>query len=90
MVDKDVEFSDEANLDFHKAQCFMDFNGKLEEFWLDIDRQIELMKEFPLAFQIRYKNVRIIPLENFNYSIHYIAKSKGILVYRFLNQSQNF
>ena len=90
MVDKDVEFSDEANFDFHKAQCFMEFNGKLEEFWNDVNRQDELIKEFPFAFQIRYKNVRIVPLEDFNYSFHYIVKPKGILVYRFLNQSQNF
>lgn len=90
MEDEDVEFSDEANLDFHKAECYMDFNGKLEEFWVDMDKQIELIKEFPYAFQIRYKNVRIVTLENFNYSIHYITMSKGIMVYRFLNQSQDF
>jgi len=90
MADKSVDFSDEANLDFHKAKCFMEFNGKVEEFWIDVDRQIELIREFPFAFQIRYKNIRIVPLEKFNYSIHYIAKARGVLVYRFLNQSQNF
>ena len=90
MEDKFIEFSDEATLELHKAICFMEFNGKKEEFWEDINRQIELIKKFPLAFQVRYKNVRIIPLEQFKYSIHYIVNVKGITVYRFLNQNQNF
>lgn len=90
MEDKDVEFSDEAKLEFHKAKCFMEFNGKEDEFWLDVEKQIELIKKFPLAFQIRYKNVRVITLDRFSYSIHYKTTSKGVFIYRFLNQSQNF
>jgi hypothetical protein len=90
MVVKHIEFTDEARIEFHKAKCFMEYNGKENQFWNDVNRHIELIKEFPEAFQIRYMNVRIVALERFNYSIHYVVKPKDILVYRFLNQQQDF
>ena len=90
MTDKDVEFSEEAKLEFHKGKCFMEFIGKADMFWDDFERQIELIKQFPVAFQIRYRNVRIVPLEKFSYTNHYILKLKSILIYRILNQSQDF
>jgi hypothetical protein len=68
----------------------MDFNGKEQEFWFDVDRQIELIRKFTYAFQIRYKNVRVVALENFNFSIHYMIDTNGIMVLRFLNQKQDF
>lgn len=86
----DVRFTDEARIEFHKAKCYMEFNKFENEFWKDVNKQMDLITAFPLAFQIRYRNVRIIPLEKFNYSIHYIVKQNIILVYRFLNQTQNF
>lgn len=87
---KGVEFTEEARLEFHKVKCFMEFNGLENEFWKDVNRQMDLITEFPLAFQVRYRNIRMVPLEKFNYSIHYIVKSNLILVYRFLNQNQKF
>ncbi len=87
---KYVDFTDEARVEFHKAKCFLEFNGYEIEFWSDVDKHIELIKEFPDAFQIRYKQVRIVCLEKFNYSIHYVVKPNSILVYRFLNRSQDF
>ncbi|WP_242202193.1 hypothetical protein [Aestuariivivens insulae] len=90
MVAKSIQFTEEAKIEFHKAKCFMEFNGKSEEFWVDIEKQLDFILVYPIAFQVRYKNVRIVNLDNFNYSIHYIAKPYGILVYRFLNQKQDF
>lgn len=90
MVNRRVEFSKDARLEFHKAKCFMDFNDKAQEFWEDVDRQIELIRKFPYAFQIRYKNVRVVTLENFNFSIHYMIDTGGVMVLRFLNQKQDF
>ncbi len=90
MDDEIVRFTEEARIEFHKAKCFMEFSGKEEAFWKDVDKQLELILQFPDAFQVRYKNIRIIALDKFNYSIHYIPKSYGILVYRFLNKSQDF
>lgn len=90
MADKHVEFSNDAKIEFHKAKCFMEFNGKEDEFWEDVERQLQLILQFPQAFQVRYKTVRITTLEKFNYSIHYVLKPYGILVYRFLNQIQDY
>ncbi|TYB79121.1 type II toxin-antitoxin system RelE/ParE family toxin [Bizionia myxarmorum] len=90
MVARYVDFTDEARVEFHRAKCFMEFNGQENEFWSDVEKHIELIKEFPDAFQIRYKNIRIVFLEKFNYSIHYEVQPNSILVYRFLNQSQDF
>lgn len=85
-----VEFTDEARLEFHKAKCFMEFNGLENKFWEDVNKQMDLIMRFPEAFQIRYKRIRIVPLKSFNYSIHCEIKPFCILVYRFLNQKQDF
>lgn len=90
MGDKLVRFTKDARIEFHKAKCFMEFSGKEEAFWEDIDKQLALILQFPSAFQVRYKDVRIIKLDQFNYSIHYMIKPYGVLVYRFLNKSQDF
>lgn len=90
MADKIIRFTEEARIEFHKVKCYMAFTNKEEEFWLDVERHLHMALEYPEAFQIRYRNVRIIALERFNYSIHYVKKSYGILVYRFLNQNQYF
>ena len=86
----EVRTTDEARIEIHKAKCFFEFNNKEEEFWEDFNRQIEILFLMPEAFQVRYKNVRIITLERFNYSIHYVTKPYGILIYRFLGQRQDY
>lgn len=87
---KSIKFTSEAREEFHKVKCFMEFKGFDEEFWIDVDKQLNFIKDFPEAFQVRYKNIRIITMDRFNYSIHYVEKSYGILVYRFINQNQDF
>lgn len=90
MAIKRIEFTEEARIEFYKAKCYMDFTNKSDEFWADVDRQLNIALSFPEAFQVRYRTVRVVPLERFNYSIHYVVRSYGILVYRFLNQKQHF
>ena len=90
MVDRENIFTQEAKLEFHKALCFMDFIGKKELFWDDTEKQLELIKQFPNAFQIKYKSIRIVSLEHFNYSLHYQVFEDYNLIHSFLNQSQNF
>ncbi len=89
MGDK-VIFTEEAKIEFHKAKCYFEFTKKEDVFWTDVNRQIDLIIIMPFAFQIRYKNIRIIQLEKFDYSFHYIIKSYGVLVYRFLNNQQDY
>ncbi len=89
MGDK-IIFTEEARIEFHKAKCYFEFTKKEDAFWNDINRQMDLVLLMPFAFQVRYKNIRIINLEQFNYSIHYVIKPYGVLVYRFLNNKQEY
>lgn len=86
----EVRTTDEAKIDIHKAKCFFEFNKREDEFWEDFNRQIKIIFFMPETFQVRYRNIRIITLERFDYSIHYMVKPYGILIYRFLNQRQNY
>ncbi len=86
----EIRITKEAKIELHKAKCFFEFNEQEDTFWADFYRQIEILFLMPKAFQVRYRNVRIITLERFDYSIHYIVKPYGILIYRFLNQRQNY
>ena len=86
----EIKATDEAKIELHKAKCFFEFNNKEEEFWEDFSRQIDVLLLMPEAFQVRYRNVRIVTLERFDYSIHYVVKPYGVLIYRFLNQRQNY
>lgn len=85
-----IKATDEARIELHKAKCFFEFNNKEDEFWEDFNRQIDVLLLMPEAFQVRYRNVRIVTLERFDYSIHYVVKPYGILIYRFLNQRQDY
>lgn len=86
----EIKITDEARIELLKAKCFFEFNKKEDEFWKDFNGQIEILLLVPETFQVRYKNVRIITLERFDYSIHYVVKPYGILIYRFLNQRQDY
>jgi len=85
-----IIFAEEAKIEFHKAKCYFEMTEKEEAFWNDVNRQMDLLELMPFAFQIRYKNVRIIHLERFNFSIHYVIKDYGVLIYRFLNKRQDY
>lgn len=86
----EIRATDEAKIELHKAKCFFEFINKEDDFWKDFNRQIDLLLRMPEAFQVSYRNVRIVVLERFDYSIHYVVKPYGILIYRFLNQRQNY
>lgn len=86
----DIRITEEARIELHKAKCLFEYNRKEDAFWEDFNRQIEIILAMPEAYQVRYKKVRIITLERFNYSIHYVIEPYGILIYRFLNQKQSY
>lgn len=85
-----IKATDEAIIKLHKAKCFFELNNKEDEFWEDFNRQMDVLLLMPEAFQARYRNARIVTFERFDYSIHYVVKPCGILVYRFLNHRQDY
>ena len=83
--------SDEAKTELHLALCYFKIKNSEDQFLNDLIKQLRLICSMPEAFQIRYRDVRIVSLSKFNYSIHYRVRANGsLVVYRILNQKQDF
>ncbi|MBT0606787.1 type II toxin-antitoxin system RelE/ParE family toxin [Aequorivita echinoideorum] len=89
-MDFDIVFSKEADIEFYIIDCFLGAKGINEKFHLDFHEQMQHIKANPFQFQLRYKDVRMVHLKKFNYSIHYCVFDKTITVLRILNQKQAF
>jgi hypothetical protein len=89
MVDS-VRFDEDAKRELHRAKCFFDSIDKGEDFLEDLDNQILMILSMPFAFQIRYKEVRIVKFDHFSYTIHYIINDNEIIILNILNQIQDF
>src|ERR1041385_2594447 len=55
-------------------------NGLGEKFFADLDKQIEKLKISPF-FQVRYKDIRCLPLKKFPFMIHFTVNEIQITVY---------
>ena len=85
-----VHISKEAQIELSFAECFFRAK-KLEQIFLqDFKKQLQFLKTTPESFQVKYRSVRIVQFERFNYSIHYIIKNDEVLILRILNQRQNY
>ncbi len=89
-MDVNYEISKEADVELHKAICYFKLYNKEESFMDDLLNQLRVVCSMPKAFQLRYKKVRIVNLEHFNFSIHYTIYNKRIIILRILNQNQDF
>ena len=89
-MDVNYEICKEADIEFHRAICYFKLYNKEESFIDDLLNQLRVICSMPKAFQLRYKNVRIVNLEHFNFSIHYTIYHDLIVVLRILNQNQGF
>lgn len=88
---KNYEFSEEAKLELHRAQCYFKLIGREDDFLNDLVNQLRRILSMPRAFQIRYKSIRVIYFEHFKYAIHYRVKENGdIIIYNVLNQNQEY
>lgn len=64
-----VTFDIEGIVDYYKS-----INPELAIAFLDrVEEAKKYIVDFPTAFQIKYKNVRTVLLEQFPYHIHYIV-----------------
>ncbi len=90
-MEENFEFSEESKLELHRAKCYFKLIDRENEFFDDLIIQLNLILRMPEAFQVRYKNVRIVHFDKFEYSIHYRVKAKElIIIYHILNQKQDF
>lgn len=61
-----------------------------ESFLKNFFRQIDFLETTPLSFQKRYRDIRILAFDDFNYSIHFIVQKDTVQILRILNQKQDF
>jgi len=84
------EITDVAQIELDRALCYFKFVDKEDDFLNDLMEQLAMIIAMPYAFQLKYKQTRIISLSNFNYSIHYSVYNKTVYVLRIINQNQNY
>jgi hypothetical protein len=90
-MEENFEFSAEAKSELFRARCYFKLIGREEEFLDDLINQLNIIQNMPEAFQLRYKSVRIVHLDRFDYSIHYRLQLNGkITIYHIINQKQDF
>lgn len=77
-----VVYSEQAQIDVHKAKCYFDLIGKGEEFLDDLFHQEDLIRAMPEMYQIKYRKVRISNFQYFKYSIHYLFENGQVFIYR--------
>jgi plasmid stabilization system protein ParE len=71
---------------------YISINPELATAFLDrVEEAKKYIADFPLAFQIKYKNVRTVLLEQFPYHIHYIVDDakKQIVVLAVIHAYKN-
>ena len=89
MVDN-VQFDEDAKRELYRAKCYFDSVDKGEEFLDDLENQIAMILSMPLAFQVRYREVRIVRFDDFPYTIHYTIHGNEVIILNILNQLQDF
>lgn len=85
-----VQVSKEAEIELSVAECYFRTKNLHKLFLEDFFKQIGFVATNPESFQVRYREIRIINFEDFNYSIHYIIDKQNMLILRVLNQRQHF
>ena len=88
-----VEFiyTEDFRRELHIAKCYFDLTDRGGDFLDDLERQLAIISSIPFGFQSRYRNVRIVNFQTFNYSLHYIVQDdSNIIILHVLSQGQNF
>jgi len=85
-----IEFSDDAELQVQFAINYYDSINEILSNQLldDLEHALMDVVTSPLIFQIRYRNVRLIHLQKFPFSVHFEVFDKNIQVYQFLHHKQ--
>lgn len=89
-MDFNLEFSREADIEFHTIDCFFGAIGIGEKLHKDFNTQMMRIQSNPFQFQLRYEDIRIVHLKHFNYSIHFNELEDNITVLRILSQHQGY
>lgn len=82
---------DEAKIDYRESLFwYKNINPKLaKRFHLSFKESLEIIKNNPFHFQIRYNDVRIIMLTSFPYLIHYSVNKNLIVIKAIYHSSRD-
>ncbi|MBI4931562.1 MAG: type II toxin-antitoxin system RelE/ParE family toxin [Bacteroidetes bacterium] len=88
----EIIFEELAQSDIQQAIDYYDKQqiGLGEKFWLSLSKHIAFISKNPF-FQIRYSNVRCLPMTKFPFMIHFILdeKVKTVYIISVFHTSQN-
>jgi len=86
-----IIFRPEAEKDVEKIYKWYESQQETlgDEFLLILQQQLELIREYPKAFQIIHKNIRRLILPRFPYLVFYIPIEDTIVVLAVLHAFRN-
>jgi len=61
-----------------------------DNFFKELFSTFDYIQSEPKLFQVRYRGIRIAPLYQFPYGIHYIEKVNQIIIFRVLHTKRYF
>jgi hypothetical protein len=85
-----VSISKEAQIELGIAECYYRQRGIEEGFLEDFSYQLQFLKTTPESFQVKYRNIRTIQFQTFNYFIHCDVEANKVMILRMLNQRQHY
>jgi plasmid stabilization system protein ParE len=59
-------------------------------FFKEFFHTISFIEKEPQLFQVRYRGIRIAPMYQYPYGIHYIQKNDQVIVFRVLHTKRYF
>lgn len=85
-----IDLTDEAKLNIKQAtNYYLDISTSLnDKFTSDLIKTIDGLRDNPLHFQIRYRNIRIAIIETFPFGIHFIIEGNTILLLKVLHSKR--
>lgn len=89
-MEEKFRYTQDTFRELNRARCYFESLDKGDEFIDDFERQLQFLDNLPEAFQIRYRNIRIINLENFEYAIHFQIVDDKIIVVSFLSNNRDY
>lgn len=85
-----VVVSHEAQIELATTECYFRSKNLAVEFLEDFLHQISFLEKTPTSFETKYRNIKIILFEHFNFSIHFVIENDQVIILRILNQRQNY
>lgn len=87
----EVFWSEAASLELEEAIIWYENQkfGLGKELLACVDEAIQTIKRNPYLVAQKYKDIRVIYIRRFPYSLHYVVDSSKIKVFAFFHMAQN-